>query len=81
MVQVLVEIHMLESRLAEISVEPRDSTQAVYEHYEGLLFEDMGISQEQYEISFNYYIDHSNEFEKIYNTVVDSLSARDEKYK
>lgn len=73
MVKTLTEIHLLEAKIGTIKVEPQDSTQAIYEHYENLLFQDLGITKEQYEVSFQYYLSNPNEFEKIYNIVVDSL--------
>lgn len=81
MVKVMIEIHVLESKINNVLIEPYDSTQAVYEHYEKLMFEDMGITQDQYERSFNYYVDNPNEFEKIYNAVVDSLMEREKRFK
>ena len=81
MVKVMTEIHILESKMSKVQVEPLDSTQAVYDHYEGLLFEDLGITKDQYEISFNYYVDNPNEFEKIYQAVVDTLMERDNMFK
>ncbi len=81
MITVITEVHLLESKINSISISPIDSTQAVYDHYEKMLFEDLGISQDQYERSFNYYVDHPNEFEKIYNAVVDTLMQRENRYK
>ncbi|MEP1032774.1 DUF4296 domain-containing protein [Ekhidna sp.] len=77
MVKVMIEIHLLEAKINKLRIDPVDSTQAVYNHYEKLLFEDLGIDQDQYERSFNYYVDHPNDFEKIYNAVVDTLMERE----
>ncbi len=77
----MMEVHLLEAKVNSVPIDPYDSTQAVYEHYEKLLFKDLGISQDQYERSFNYYVDNPNEFEKIYSAVVDSLMAREQKFK
>ena len=81
MIMVMTEIHLLETKIKSINISPQDSTQAVFDHYERLLFEDFGISQDQYERSFNYYVDHPNEFEKIYSAVVDTLMQRENSYK
>ena len=81
MVKVMIEIHLLESKVNNVRINPIDSTQAVYNHYENLLFKDLEITQEQYERSFNYYVDNPNEFEKIYNAVVDSLMERENRHK
>ncbi len=77
----MMEVHLLEAKINNVPVDPFDSAQAVYEHYERMLFEDLGITTDQYERSFNYYVDHPNEFEKIYAAVVDSLMAREQKFK
>lgn len=78
MVKVLTEVHLLESKIEAIDISPKDSAQVIYAHYEGLLFQDLGITKEQYEVSFNYYMENPNEFEKIYNIVVDSLLQKEQ---
>ena len=77
MTKFLVEVHLLEAKMEKLPVIPVDSTQAVYDHYENLLFKDLGITQEQYESSFNYYLDNPKQLEKIYNAVVDSLLQKE----
>ena len=77
MTKLLMEIHLLEAKVNELPIIPFDSSQLVYDHYEKLLFDDLGITPEQYELSFNYYLDHPKEFEKIYTAVVDSLLQKE----
>lgn len=77
MAKVLAEIHLLEVKIGQITIQPTDSIQAVYDHYEKLLFEDLGITSEQYDRSFDYYVDNPAEFEKVYNVVVDSLMQKE----
>jgi len=77
MVSVLVEVHMLESKIKNLSIRPLDSAKVVYDHYENLLFADFNITQDQYERSFNYYIENLDEFEDVYTTVVDTLMQRE----
>ncbi|MEM7298068.1 MAG: DUF4296 domain-containing protein [Bacteroidota bacterium] len=81
MSKLIMEIHLLEAKINHVPITPQDSTQAVYEHFEQLLFEDFGVTKEQYEISFNYYVANPNEFEKIYTTTVDSLLQKEKRYK
>ena len=52
MVKVMIEIHLLEAKINNTPIDPFDSTQAVYDHYEELLFKDLGINQGQYERKF-----------------------------
>ena len=77
MTKLLMEIHLLEAKVDELPIVPQDSSQSVYNHYEKLLFQDLEITDEQYEVSFNYYLDHPKQFEKIYNAVVDSLLQKE----
>lgn len=77
MTKILTEVHLLEAKIDQIGISPKDSASAVYFHFENLLFEEMGVTKEQYENSFNYYLDHPKEFEKIYTTVVDSLLQKE----
>lgn len=72
-----MEIHMLEAKVNQVPIYPLDSAQVVYDHFEKLLFEQMGVTKEQYETSFIYYVDNPTEFDKIYQTVVDSLMQRE----
>ena len=76
----MTEIHLLEAKINNIPIDPHDSTQAVYSHYEKLLFDSLDITQDQYERSFNYYVDNPTQFEKIYNAVVDTLMEREKIY-
>ncbi|MEP1097188.1 MAG: DUF4296 domain-containing protein [Cyclobacteriaceae bacterium] len=77
MVSVLVEVHMLESKIKNLRIYSLDSAKVVYDHYENLLFADFNITQDQYERSFNYYIENLDEFKDIYTTVVDTLMQRE----
>lgn len=81
MASLMIEIHLLEAKVNNTTIEPADSTQAVYEHLERKIFDKLEISQEQYERSFNYYVDRPNEFEKIYAVVVDSLMEKEKRFK
>ncbi len=77
MIKLLTEVHILEAKIKGLKIRPSDSAKVVYEHYEKLLFADFNITQEQYERSFNYYVDNTTEFKKIYDAVVDTLMRRE----
>ncbi len=77
MIEVLTEVHLLESKIKNLTIRPVDSAKRVYDHFEGLIFEEFNITEEQYQRSFNYYIDHTDDFSKIYTAVVDSLMQRE----
>jgi len=72
MTEVLMEIHILEAKIQKLYL-PLDSGMVLFKHYETKLLEDLGVSQETYDKSLVYYIDHSEEMGEIYNQIVDSL--------
>ncbi len=75
MVEILIDVHLLEAKIKKLYL-PRDSSQVVYNHYEDMLFEESGITREQYAASTAYYVDEIDVMKGIYNQVVDSLLAR-----
>lgn len=75
MVRTLVDVHLLEAKVKKLYLN-RDSSEAVFAHYEQLLFNDLGISKEEYEKSMEFYVDNIQEMRSIYDEVVDSLLAR-----
>ncbi|MEM6829468.1 MAG: DUF4296 domain-containing protein [Bacteroidota bacterium] len=77
MVLLMTEIHLLESKIKNLNIRPKDSANLVYQHYENLLFTDFNITKDQYEKSFNYYIDNLDEFKKVYDAVVDTLMQKE----
>ena len=77
MVSLLVEVHLLESKIKNLTIRPPDSAKVVYDHYENLLFADFNITQDQYERSFNYYVENLSDFKDVYTTVVDTLMQRE----
>lgn len=75
MVRVLIDVHILEAKIKKLYL-PKDSSQKVYDHYEGMLFDELGITPEQYNESTEYYVDHLDLMKGVYDEVVDSLLAR-----
>lgn len=75
MVTVLIDVHLLEAKVNKLYLNP-DSSAQVYNHYQKLLFEDLGITAEEYNRSLAFYIDELGEMRNIYNRVTDSLLAR-----
>ena len=75
MVEVLIEVHVLEAKVKKLYLS-RDSSKVVYNHYEKMLFDDLGISQEQYTESLAFYVDQIDQMQGIYDQVVDSLLDR-----
>ena len=72
---------MLESKVKNLSIRSSDSAKVVYDHYEKLLFADFNITEDQYERSFNYYVENLDEFKEVYTAVVDTLMQREKLFK
>ncbi|MBV6641498.1 MAG: DUF4296 domain-containing protein [Cyclobacteriaceae bacterium] len=75
MTEVLMEIHLLEAKIQKLYL-PLDSGMVVFKHYETKLLEDLGVTQETYDKSLIYYVDHSEDLGKIYDRIVDSLMLK-----
>ncbi len=80
MVELLEEIFMAENRLVNLKLN-RDTTIAIFETYEQLIFEKHQIDPEQYKASLTYYYDHTDKLEAIYETLLDSLNVKESKLK
>lgn len=76
MVDVLIDIHLLESKIKKLYI-AGDSSSKLYNHYEKMLFEDHGIKRKEYEKSLEFYVQEIEQLEDIYEQVVDSLMVRD----
>lgn len=74
MVELLVDIHILEARVDKLRVS-NDSSFTIYNTLESEIFEKYGVSKEEYEHSFQYYLAHSKLMDHIYGIVVDSLNV------
>lgn len=79
MVRVLIDVHILEAKVKKLYLS-KDSMEAVYNHYERKLFEDLGVDRAVYQRSFSFYVDHLDLMEQVYNEVSDSLLARSKSY-
>lgn len=76
MVDLLIQVHLLEAKINKVPKRGGDSTQFLYNHYQNLLFEDIGIDSVQYRNSMTYYLENPKELTIIYQAVVDSLALR-----
>ncbi len=74
-VDVLIQVHLLEAKVDNF-LSRKDSSQALYDHYEAILFERMQIDKAQYDATMQYYLNRPGDLNSIYETVVDSLSLR-----
>ena len=77
-VSLLVDVYIAEARLSVYPIE-RDSAIKLFIPFEDQLLEKYQISDAQLKDTYRYYIDHPEEFDKIYDIVVDTLNLRHQK--
>lgn len=78
MAKVLVDIYLAEARLNDSPVD-RDSAIRYFIPHQSKILERHNISDSLVIKSFQYYIDHPRQFEKIYESVIDTLNLREQK--
>jgi hypothetical protein len=76
MAAILIDIHIAEAKVHQVTVGSRDSTAAVYLALEAKILKKNKVSKKLYKKSFNYYNDRPDLMEKIYTAVIDSLNVR-----
>jgi hypothetical protein len=75
MIAILVDIHLLEGKLKQISISP-DSSAILYRAFEQEIFDKHGVTEKKYIDSYGWYFNNLRAFEVVYGTVVDSLLVR-----
>jgi hypothetical protein len=74
----LVEVYLAEARMNS-TVLPRDSAIKVFAAYENKLFNQLNLPDSIILKTQQYYMDHPQQLEKIYDSVIDTLSLREKK--
>ncbi len=78
MVKALMEVYLSEQKINKLGL-PRDSAEAEFKRFRPVIFEKVGVSDSAFKKSFDYYMDHPVEMEKIYTALVDSLSLMEQR--
>ncbi len=78
MVSYLIELHIAEAQVQNLRLK-KDSSEAVFKIYEKYLLAKNGLSDSLFISSYNYYLQEPEILERIYETVVDSISVRKSK--
>lgn len=79
MVSILADIHLAESQV-ESTISYPDTALMVFTTLENAIWEKHGVSGEEFRKTYNYYADNIPAMDKLYETVVDTLIAREAKY-
>lgn len=78
MVQILADVHVMES-LIESNISYPDTAVMVYNREHKNILKKHGVSNAQFTRSYNYYGSHLEEMDKLYEIVLDTLTAREAK--
>lgn len=76
MTQVMMDIHLAEARLESAGL-GADSADVIFKKMQQDIFKKHQIKEVDFNNSYQYYLRNLNEFDKIYQKVIDSLSARE----
>jgi hypothetical protein len=74
----LVELYLAEAKLNGLAIS-RDSASKLFIPYEDSLMKKSGVPDSVLRNTYQYYFDHPQELEKVYEIVIDSLSLREKK--
>jgi cAMP phosphodiesterase len=78
--KLMVEIYLAEGRMSNLNI-VKDSAMKYFIPFEEKLKAKHQISDSTIRITYQYYISHPHELEKIYDSVIDTLSLREQKQK
>jgi hypothetical protein len=80
MAALMVDIYLAEARITGALI-PRDSGAGVFRPFEKKILEQRGVPDSILKKSYTYYLAHPAELEKIYDSVIDTLSLREQRLK
>lgn len=76
--RVIIELYLAESRLNSRSLS-RDSALKLFKPFEEKYLGKMGIQDSTLKKTYQYYFDHPDKLERVYDAVIDSLSLLEQK--
>ena len=76
MIDVLIDVHITESALSLKNFN-RDSSLKLFATFKADIYKEHQITEKQFRESFDYYARHSEEFNHMYEVVVDSLDVKE----
>ncbi len=78
MVHALIEIRVIEGQVASLNIN-NDSAQVLYYFLEKRLFKNLELDTASYTKSYDYYVQHPDDFLDITSAVIDSLKLRSQR--
>lgn len=80
MVQILADVHTREAQIERAVVYP-DTALMIFNREKKLILENYGVSEQQFKDTYKYYLDNVEAMDKLYETIIDTLSVRETKLK
>lgn len=78
MVRILADIHTLEA-LIEQSITYPDTAMMVFNKEQTDLLKAHGVTEANFKVTYQYYLNNLQEMDKLYEIIVDTLSVRESK--
>ncbi|MEM9671194.1 MAG: DUF4296 domain-containing protein [Bacteroidota bacterium] len=75
MVSILIDLHLAEAKMSYTGSRKADSIEIIFRNYERAIFDEHSITDSTYFRSYEYYLEHMDQMERIYTAVVDSFSV------
>nr|WP_262914622.1 DUF4296 domain-containing protein [Pontibacter vulgaris] len=80
MVQILADVHEAEARI-ESKMNYPDTAMMTFNHAQKLILKKHGVSEKKFRDTYDYYLEHLVEMDKLYEIIIDTLSVRESKAK
>ena len=79
MVALLQEIYLKEAKISKLSL-PFDSSQAIFQRVEDELFKQYEVTDTLYSASMDWYYEHPDQLQEVYEILVDSLMVMEKRH-
>ena len=80
MVQIMADVHTAEARIESNLTYP-DTAMMTFNHAKSLILKQHGVTEQQFRDTYDYYLEHLGEMDKLYEVIIDTLSVRESKVK
>lgn len=81
MVLILRDVHRGEQQVSQLGLRAQDSSLVVFQALEQRIYQKYGFDSTAYRLSYMHYAARPEEFKRIYQAVVDSLQAEEDRLK
>ena len=79
MTVMLTEFYLKEAKINQLGL-PNDSAVLIFEYFKEKYASEVGKPDSVFQLSYQYYVDHPIELNKIYDRVIDSLTLSEQRW-